>query len=573
MDGVREQAAESGPLRGDEPEVLTQGRSDEPPGTDQRPEQEIFERKRAADALLRSAGQWHAAFDAVGDGIALMNLEGRFLRCNKALAEILGKGSDEIVGSPCCKVVHGTSEPIEGCPLVRARHSRRREVLAITIGSRRFNVIVDPLMDESGGLIGAVHILSDITDGNRAEEALKQSQERHRAMIEGLPVGLFRKQGGPTGAFLLANQALVGMFGCESRDEFLQADMSDFCESPDDWAAVYDELLAQGRVIAKEMRLKTKDGTPVWGALTANVVRDDSGEIEYVNGLIEDITERNLLENQLAQAQKLEAMGQLAAGIAHEINTPIQYVGDNTRFAQEAFAGLLALLQEHERLLAEADVGPELLARFKAAAEEADLKYLLEDTPAAIEQSLEGVGRVVEIVRAMKEFAHPHRAEKVPTDINKTIESTITLARNEWKYVADMQTDFDPELPAVPVLEGDFKQVILNILVNAAHAIEDAAADQQDGKGQITVSTRRDGDWAEIRIGDTGTGIPEEISGRVFELFFTTKEVGKGTGQGLAIARAVVAEKHGGTIALETEVGKGTTFIIRLPLEPDPSSG
>ncbi|MGB2823300.1 MAG: ATP-binding protein [Phycisphaerae bacterium] len=402
----------------------------------------------------------------------------------------------------------------------------------------------------------------------RAQKALLAAQERHRLLIEGLPVGLFRMGSSLEGRFLLANQALFGMFGHESREEFLQVAMPDLWEQPGDWVELHGRLMAEGQVVSQEARLMKSDGTPFWAAVTTNVVREASGEVQYVNGLIEDVTERKLLETQLGQAQKLEAMGQLAAGIAHEINTPIQYVGDNTRFAQEAFADLVALVREYDRLLTEADIAPDLRARLKAAAEEADVAYLSEELPAAIRQSLDGVSRVVEIVRAMKEFSHPNTDEKVPTDLNEIIRSTITLARNEWKYVAEVQTDFDDVLPPVPILSGDIKQVILNMLVNAAHAIGDVLAREPESRGTIAVTTRHDGDFAEIRIADTGTGIPEEVRPKVFNLFFTTKAVGKGTGQGLAISRAVVVEKHGGTITFQSEVGKGTTFVIRLPMRP-----
>jgi len=152
-------------------------------------------------------------------------------------------------------------------------------------------------------------------------------------------------------------------------------------------------------------------------------------------------------------------------------------------------------------------------------------------------------------------------------DLNHAIENTITVAKNEWKYVAEMETDFDPALPPVPCLPGELNQVILNMIINAAHAIADVMGDGSKGKGTIRITTRRDGNWAEIRISDTGTGIPEAIRDRIFDPFFTTKEVGKGTGQGLAIARSMIVDKHGGTIDFETQEGKGTTFIIRLPLE------
>jgi signal transduction histidine kinase len=167
----------------------------------------------------------------------------------------------------------------------------------------------------------------------------------------------------------------------------------------------------------------------------------------------------------------------------------------------------------------------------------------------------------------MKEFSHPGTKEKIPLNLNHAIDSTITVARNEWKYVAEVETDFDPLLPLVPCLPGEFNQVILNMIVNAAHAIDDANRKRGQEKGRINIQTLNCPKWAEIRIGDTGLGIPVEIRNRIFDPFFTTKEIGKGTGQGLAIAHSVVVDKHGGSIHFETEEGKGTTFVIRLPLD------
>ena len=275
------------------------------------------------------------------------------------------------------------------------------------------------------------------------------------------------------------------------------------------------------------------------------------------------------MEIQLRHAQKLESIGQLASGIAHEINTPTQYIGDNTRFVRDACGDLFKLVVEQGRLFTAARAGAvpvELLDSVEAAAKLADVEYLTVEVPRALEQSLEGVGRVTKIVRAMKEFSHPGSTEKTPTALNNAIESTVTICRAEWKYVAELVTEFDAALPPVPVLPGEFNQIILIIVVNAAHAITDVVGDGGKGKGTITLSTRRDGMWAEIRIRDTGTGIPEKAREKIFEPFFTTKGVGKGTGQGLAIAHSVVVGKHGGTIHFETESGKGTTFVIRLPL-------
>ncbi len=282
-----------------------------------------------------------------------------------------------------------------------------------------------------------------------------------------------------------------------------------------------------------------------------------------------DVTERKLLERQLVHAQKMESIGQLAAGIAHEINTPIQYIGDNVRFLEEGFAALRDLQAALRQMLLGNGLGAtpsEVAAKVEAAVEEADLDYLLEEMPKALAQSLDGVSRVSHIVQAMKQFSHPGTIEKTPLDINRAIDSTLTVARNEWKYTADVVTEFDADLPPVPCLPGDLSQVILNLVINAAHAIADVVKDSGE-KGLITLSTCRIGDWAEIRITDTGTGIPEAARSRIFDPFYTTKEVGRGTGQGLSLAHSIIVEKHGGQISFDTQVGKGTTFLLRLPLQ------
>jgi signal transduction histidine kinase len=284
--------------------------------------------------------------------------------------------------------------------------------------------------------------------------------------------------------------------------------------------------------------------------------------------------ERLCAEIQSRQTQKMESIGRLAAGIAHEINTPTQFIGDNLRFLQQTFGQLESLVGSYHQLLQACRQGvppAELTATVQHAADTADLEFIRREVPASLGQALEGVGRVASIVRALKEFAHPGTEEKSPADLKQLIESTITVSRNEWKYVADLVADFDPELPLVPCLPGQLNQVILNLLVNAGHAIADVVGDGMSGRGCIRVSTRRVDHWAEIRISDTGAGIPAHIREHVFEPFFTTKQAGKGTGQGLAIAHTVVVNRHGGTIHFESEPGRGTTFIVRLPLaSPDP---
>jgi len=273
--------------------------------------------------------------------------------------------------------------------------------------------------------------------------------------------------------------------------------------------------------------------------------------------------ERIKLEKELQQAQKLKSIGTLAAGIAHEINTPIQFINDNTLFLSEGINNLIVLINTYKNLLNECGLSEKATNAIKKG-QEADLEYFKKEIPKAITQTQEGLDHVTKIVNAMKSFSHMDTEEKTVADINKAIESTVTVSRNEWKYVADVKTDLAPGLPLVSCFLGDINQAVMNLIVNAAHAISDAVGDK--GKGLITINTRRNSDNVVITVADTGTGIPEDIQDKVFDHFFTTKYVGKGTGQGLSMAYATVVEKHGGKLTFETEMGKGTTFVIELPI-------
>jgi PAS domain S-box-containing protein len=312
-----------------------------------------------------------------------------------------------------------------------------------------------------------------------------------------------------------------------------------------------------------EFRMRHRDGS--YGLFEAQAAAVDTGgdEQEMVLLISRDITQRKAaeaeraqMEIQLRHAQKMEAVGQLAAGIAHEINTPIQFVGDNLRFLKDSFQDLLALAQ----------AGVELPGH---AAGAEDFSYLEEEIPRAIQQSVDGIERVSTIVKAMKIFTHPSREGLMAVDINQAIENTLIVSRNEWKYVCEVERKFTPALPEVVCSPGEFNQVILNIVVNAAHAIAERLERQPDLLGRIVIETRAEGAWAEIRVSDNGCGIPEQQLPQIWLPFFTTKPVGKGTGQGLSIVHSIVT-RHRGTIQVASEPGRGTCFTLRLPLDPTP---
>ena len=356
----------------------------------------------------------------------------------------------------------------------------------------------------------------------------------------------------------LASESIIGKRAIDVLPEYLV---------PSSQKSNRQDFLTPG-VSTDEFNIITPDQNTHTMLANTALYHDASGQVAGHVGVMVDITEKATMERDLRQAQKLESIGQLAAGIAHEINTPIQYIGDNTRFIQEAVSDLLGVLSAHDRLVTAAKAGDpleDLINDVELHIESADLDYLQKEIPEAIDQTLEGVSRVSKIVTSMRQFSHPGTGKKTAVDINKALEATITVARNEWKYVADLETDFDPNLPLVSCLPGEINQVMLNLLINAAHAVEEASDHGKNGKGKIRVSTKLDNDQAKISISDSGNGIPESIQQRIFDPFFTTKKVGRGTGQGLAIAHRVITEKHHGSISFETHKNGGTTFIVRLP--------
>ena len=328
------------------------------------------------------------------------------------------------------------------------------------------------------------------------------------------------------------------------------------------------QLLRSEPVVDFQFRVIRSDGAVRHIGGRASVERGVGGRPERIVGLISDVSQRVTDEAERQQSQKLESIGQLASGIAHEINTPVQFVSDSLHFVREATSDLLALVGRLQLLADAVATGTAMPDQGRAcleAADDADVDYLAEQMPRAIDRAADGLARVATIVRSMKEFAHPDQKEMTAVDLNRGIESTLTIARNEYKYVAEVETEFG-DLPLVTCHPGAINQVVLNVVVNAAHAIGDQVAGT-DEKGCISVQTHLDDDHAVIAITDTGGGIPLAIRHRVFDPFFTTKEVGRGTGQGLALARKVV-EEHGGTIGFHVVDGVGTTFVLRIPVQP-----
>ncbi len=441
---------------------------------------------------------------------------------------------------------------------------------------------------------------------------LQKSEARFRRIVDTANEGIWVL--GPDSRTTFVNARLSELLGYRP-EEMTGRPPSDFMFEKD--IPDYLERAAarrQGEAGKHEHRYRRSDGRRVWAIVSATPIMDPVRGYQGTVAMYTDITEKKVAEKelrrlndqleervrdrtrqleashqevqeayrdlqsahaQLLQQEKLASIGQLAAGIAHEINTPTQYVGDNLTFLEHTFADVVATLQQCRDLAARPSPArtEEIQAHLARALEDADLDFLAEEVPHALAESAEGVRRVAGIVRALKDFAHPSGEQKKPVELDGLIRSTVEICRNEWKLVAELDLDLDPELPAVPGRRDELGQVLLALVVNAAQAIVDAGPGAPGTLGRIRVRTRVRAGWVEIEVRDSGCGIPAEQQRKIFEPFFTTKEVGRGSGQGLAIAYDIVTHRHGGELRVDSLPGEGATFTVRLPLiEPAPEA-
>jgi len=360
----------------------------------------------------------------------------------------------------------------------------------------------------------------------------------------------------PAGTIVAASPGVAEMFGYSGEEALKRVPITELYVNPADRRQyVSPTLRDKGQIRSAEFRMKRCDHTEIRVLANVRLVSMSDGAT-YHEGVLTDITalreaveQRQQLEAQLHLARKLELIGQLASGIAHEINTPLQFIGDNAVFLKSAFDKLTGSLESSARGPGEASVSAL-----------AALRGLLNDVSDAFRDTFEGIQRVRETVQAMKEFAHPGDLEIASTDLNQAIRTTLIVARNEYKHAANVKTVFG-DIPPVDCRRAEINKVLLNLIVNAAHAIEAAG---KPGHGTITITSTTEGEHVRIDVADTGCGIPAAVMPRIFDPFFTTKAVGKGSGQGLAIARTII-ESHGGELSVSSTVGQGATFTIKLP--------
>ena len=528
---------------------------------------------REAREMKAMVTEFEFILDCWPDIIVVVDVKGRIVRVNRAAADVVGTTKNQVTGQLFREIFPNCSKQLKcfhPAKCIQATVKPKTFEFYHEQWEHYIEITAAPLISQRETTLGLMYIARNIDERKQFERNITIAHEATAlllASISSVLVGVDQQghiiQWNATAERTFGipvSKALDGDFrkvGIEWKDSSVVNRILT-CSS-DDTPTHFDDVL-----------YLRPDGKSGFLDITVNPVIRANGRNAGFLLLARETTERKNLEFQLTQAQKLEAIGQLAAGIAHEINTPTQYVGDNTRFLQDSFRDLMPLWGKAADMLLkvkEGSVSNDDIAEIETVVQTVDLDYLTNEIPQAIKESLEGIERVTTIVQAMKEFSHPGGEEKTLVDINRSIESTITVARNEWKYVADLETDLSPGLPPMNCYPGDLNQVILNLIVNAAHAIGDVISKDKAEKGRIVISTRSLDGWVEIRVSDTGSGIPEEIQNRIFDPFFTTKEVGKGTGQGLSLARTTIVEKHHGRLTFETEKEKGTTFIIRLPVD------
>ena len=461
-------------------------------------------------------------------------------------------------------------------PSLPAGHPKLDSLILIPLEVNRSSIVLIALGNKPGGYTQQdSYDLAELStffvtaiNQKITENELKVSEERNRTLVESITEGLIVVNQDAQLDYI--NDNMLALLGLD-RDQAEGFKIYDFLDIRNE-----EKLRKKWRSrrigIAEpyELTWQSVDGSPIQTMVYPRPIIGPKGEFCGSVALITDLTKQKGKEAQILQAQKLEAIGQLAAGIAHEINTPTNYVSNNILFLQDIFQDILGLLQTCNKICEQApqvaEANPQLNA-IKQATREYNLDYMLDEVPNAIAETLDGLKHITKIVQSMKEFAHPSAESLSTIDINEAIKNTATVAKNEWKYVAELTMDLDQDLPKISCLAGQINQVLLNMIVNSAQAISKKKEENPEYKGVILIRTARIKDNLQIIIKDNGEGIPENLQKRVFEPFFTTKEPGKGTGQGLAISHSIIVEKHKGAIVLESKQGEGAQFTITLPLE------
>lgn len=535
------------------------------------------ERRYAAVETLRtSEANYRLMADNATDLIMRATLNGTMVYISPACQKLLGYTSKEIQGSSLERLWHpddikicweksaqGYLTLMEGTTVHRMKNKHDEYQWFETVSRQVIN------NEERWGK-EMILVSREITERKQAEDALEREREQLAVTLRSITDGVISTD--LDNRVVLMNrvaEALTGWPLAEAQGKLLpeifcipEGCQTDCTKKNSESGGLCTTHL-QGIVLES----RKGDKLSIEGSCAPILHFDDTVMGHLV--VFRDQTEKQRLQSQIALSSKLQSIGQLAAGIAHEINTPMQFISDNTQFVRKAFQDYIPyyeLRKELEEKCRESGCFPELLKVLDAKWKEIDGEYVMTELPVAINETISGIDRVVKLVKAMKTFSHPTQGKMQLCDLNQSIEATSNVSRNEWKYVADLKLDLDPALPPVPCLIDELNQVVLNMITNSVDAIKDVIASNGEQRGLIEISTRSAGDTAQIIIKDSGKGMPEEVMRKIFDPFFTTKEPGKGTGQGLAISHDIIANKHRGRIEVESQPGQGTQFTITLPL-------
>ncbi|MBI5547545.1 MAG: PAS domain S-box protein [Deltaproteobacteria bacterium] len=538
---------------------------------------DVTDERRVHRELRQEFDVLQELLDALPIPVYYKNLAGHFLGCNSAYIEHSGMDREKLVGATAHDLfpreVADRLAAMDTLQIAAGRPERLETQLPSKSGELRdLAVHQAPFLGAGGAVAGIVGVLLDVTHERQAKEALARETERLAVTFEAINEAVVTLDS--RGRVVLFNAAAERLTGLPFNDVVEQLFLEVVHLSHVDGGERIEDLvgLMGGTTEGRLLSLSGKDGVRHLVRLSAATLTPYFESALHAVIVLRDVTEQHRLEERQKLSQKMESIGQLAAGIAHEINTPMQYVSDNTRFLGESFKQVCELLEGVART-AGSMTSEQALRSIQELTAQADLDYLTKEIPSAVRDSLEGIERVNKIIVAMKDFTHPGTSEKAASDLNHGMATTATISRNAWKYVADLEVVPAPDLPLVYCGIDEINQVVLSMILNAADAIRESLPARREGKGKIVLRTRHVDGLAQILVSDDGPGIPAGIRHRIFDPFFTTKGVGKGTGQGLAIAHDIVVTKHGGRIDVESEEGKGTTFVISLPLlhsEPRP---
>lgn len=532
--------------------LMVQERTAELLHTNEQLNQQIEVRKRAEQALGEAARQWQTTFDAITDSVCLQNTEGVILRCNKATFQLLGKGPEEIIGRKCWHVVHQTETPLDNSPLARTAKTLKRETLELPYDGRHFEVIVDPILSEEGNFTGAVHIMTDITDRKRSEEALKESERKHRTLFETMAQGvIYQNDRGEIVSVNPSAERILGltfeqMRGLKSTDPRWQPIREDGSVFPG------ENLPA---VVALRTGTEVKDvvmgiHNPVeqqhrWLRVHA-IPEFQNGESKpyRVYTTFDDITEtkraedeRRRLERHLRRTHQMEAIATLAGGIAHQFNN-----------ALSAIMGNLELL--------EMDLAPD------------------PETGRYIRPMKASFQRMSHLTSQLLAYAEGGRYQPCEISLNEIVEETLPLIRHTIDSSIRVQLDLARDVDRVEADLTQLQMVLSAIVSNAAEAMEQPGTITLETANRIIEreltenrSGPEPGRYVCLEVRDNGKGMDEKTLSHVFEPFFTTKFQGRGLGMAAAYG---IIKNHGGWIGIESKPGDGTVVSIYLPSVGDP---